>query len=222
MTLEFLSIHPIQLVFSNVYLLETRHGLVLVDAGAPGQHDRILSVLRQIGRDDLKLIFITHAHLDHYGSAAALRHKTGAKIAIHSSDAETMAQGGTDLGQSRGLGRVTSILWPALRYILKPEPVVADLLVEDGQYLDGLGMDARILHTPGHTPGSSCLLFEEGQAFVGDLISTTGKPHVQRNYATDWSAIPGSLVSLAAFRPKRLYPGHGPNLDGAVISSLLS
>jgi glyoxylase-like metal-dependent hydrolase (beta-lactamase superfamily II) len=206
---------------SQAYLLETQQGLVLVDAGAPGQQDKVLAAMRRLSRWDLRIIFITHAHLDHYGSAAAIRNTTGAKVAIHHADANIMAQGETDLGQPRGFGRVIAKLFPFLRSFIKPDPVLADILLEDGDDLSDFGLDARIVHTPGHTPGSASLLYKGRHAFVGDLISTAGKPHVQRNYATDWSQISSSLRNLASFRPEVVYPGHGSKaLDGNVFLSM--
>jgi glyoxylase-like metal-dependent hydrolase (beta-lactamase superfamily II) len=79
---ESLKIHSLQLGPSIAYLIESESGLVLVDAGVPELDKVILAYLKKIGRDDLKLIYITHAHLDHYGSAEALRQATGAQIAF--------------------------------------------------------------------------------------------------------------------------------------------
>ncbi|MCB9150311.1 MAG: MBL fold metallo-hydrolase [Caldilineaceae bacterium] len=64
-------IHPIAIGPINCYLIESAEGLVLVDAGLPLLEQPILNKMAEIGRADLRLIFITHAHIDHYGSAAA-------------------------------------------------------------------------------------------------------------------------------------------------------
>jgi glyoxylase-like metal-dependent hydrolase (beta-lactamase superfamily II) len=65
------------------------------------------------------------------------------------------------------------------------------------------------LHSPGHTPGSSTLILDKGIAFAGDLVSSTGTPHVQRYFAHDWPALESSLKDLQAERPHLVYPGHG-------------
>ena len=182
---------------------------MLVDAGLPRHEQSVLRRMRALGRDDLRLIFITHAHLDHYGSAAALRRLTGAPIAIHRADGDAMAGGETLLGSVRGRGRLLQALLPLFEPYLRPEPTLADFLLDNGEDLRAYGLDAAVLHMPGHTPGSSCLLVEGRLAFVGDLLSTTGRPHVQRFFADDWSLIPEGLARLQALRLEWVYVGHG-------------
>lgn len=215
-------IHTLKMGFSSLaYLVESESGLVLVDAGAPGDERRVLERMKAIGRDDLRLIFITHGHLDHYGCAGPLRRQTGAPIAIHHADAEAMAQGETRLGSARGRGRFLYAVMPLVEPFLRPEPTPADLLLDDGQELKEFGLDARLLHTPGHTVGSSCLLVEERLAFAGDLLTTTGPPRLQRFYAQDWSLLPKSLGRLQALKPEWVYPGHGRHpLSGADLQKL--
>ena len=202
-------VHSIPVRMARAYLIESEAGLVLVDTGAPHSEQRVLQKMRALGRDDLRLIFITHAHLDHYGSAAALRRLTGAPIAVHRADGEAMGRGETPLGSVRGRGRLGQALLPLLEPWARPEPTKADHLFDDGDDLRAYGLEAVVVHTPGHTPGSSCLFVEGRLAFVGDLVSETGRPHVQRFYADDWKLIPASLARLQALRPERVFAGHG-------------
>lgn len=196
--------------------------MYLVDAGAPGSEDIVLRHMHSLGRDDLRLIFITHAHLDHYGSAAALRRETGAPVAIHRADADAMQKGETPLGTVRGSGKLVKHFLPLVDRILPLEPLEPDLVLEDGDHLQALGLDAALLHLPGHTPGSSALMVDGGDAFVGDLLSTNGKPHLQRYYADNWSQIPHSLARLVEQHPSWVYPGHGARpLPGAELETLL-
>ena len=207
-----LRIHKIKLRMSLAYLVESDSGLVLVDAGLRGEEKRILAAMSPINRQDLKLIYITHAHLDHYGSAAAIRRETGAPIAVHRADGPAMVAGETRLGQARGQGRILAACLPLVHPLLRPEPAEADILLEDGQRLDDYGLDGRALHTPGHTLGSTCLVVEERLAFSGDLVTSTGGPHVQRAFAEDWAEIPNSVRRLQAVKPEWVYPGHGRHL----------
>lgn len=206
---------------STAYLVESETGLILVDAGCPHCERAVLRRMRALGRDSLRLIFITHAHLDHYGSAAALRRLTGVPIAIHRADGDAMAQGKTPIGSARGHGR---LMWALLRLFepyMRPDPTPPDLLLNDGDDLRLYGIDAAVLHTPGHTPGSSSLVVEGRIAFVGDLLSTSIHPRVQRTYAHDWSLIPHSLARLQALRPEWAYAGHGRHpLNGAALQRL--
>jgi glyoxylase-like metal-dependent hydrolase (beta-lactamase superfamily II) len=216
-----LKVHIIQAGLGCTHLLEYDSGLVLVDAGSRGNERKILRCIRSLGRDDLRLIFITHAHLDHYGSAVALRRLTGAPIAIHRADAGAMRRAESPLGSVRGRGKLVLVLLHLFRTFLAPEPTPADILLDEGEDLSSFGLDAVVVHTPGHTPGSSSLLVEKRLAFVGDLLSTSGHPHVQRFYATDWSLIQASLARIQALKPEWVYTGHGFRpMSGKVLQGL--
>lgn len=216
-----LRVHRISMGMAQAYLIETEEGLLLVDAGSKGFEQRVLKLMHSLGRNDLCLIFISHAHLDHYGSAAALRRLTGATVAIHGLDARIMSLGETPLGSARGRGWLMKSLFPFLLRFFRLEPTPPDRLLEDGESLAGFGLNASIIHLPGHTPGSACLLVEDHLSFVGDLLSTNGRPHVQRYYAHDWSLISSSLARLQALQPEWIYPGHGSRpLDGQAFQKL--
>lgn len=214
-------IHRLALRLSLAYIIESDSGVVLVDAGIKGEEQKILRRITEVSKGDLRLIFITHAHLDHYGSAAALKRITGAPIAIHQLDEEAMALGETRLGSARNFGRVLAPLLPVVHPLIGPEPAKADLIVEDGDFLGDYGLDARVLFTPGHTNGSCCLIVDERLAFVGDLVTNTGKPHLQRAFAQDWPSLATSFNKLRAMKPDWLYPGHGPKpMRGVELENL--
>ena len=216
-----LQVHTLALRMANAYLLEFPSGLLLVDTGAPGSARIVLRSMQEIERDDLRLIYITHAHYDHYGSAAELRRLTGASLAVHPGDAAAMAAGLSPLGSARGRGRPVQAFTRLFSPWLRLTPAPPDLSLAGGQDLASLGFPATIIHTPGHTPGSSCLLVMDRLAFVGDLLSTSRRPHLQRYYASDWNQLPGSLARLQALHPELVYPGHGNHpLDGASLQRL--
>ena len=203
-----MKVHPISCGFGYAFLLEYSHGLFLIDSGSPGQENKVLAKMNELGRKDLKLIWITHAHYDHYGSAAALRNLSGACIGVHADDAEDMGTGQSPLGTSRLYG----FIYPPAQKILnqvRPLPAtMADFTCTGGQTLEQYGLEASILHTPGHTPGHTCLQLEDGIVFSGDLISQFLRPGLQRLLATDWEQIPQSLDVLQSARPPWIYTGH--------------
>ena len=206
---------------SLAYLIENDAGLVLVDAGLRGEEKKVLKKMQALERDDLRLIFITHAHLDHYGSAAALKRMTGAPIAVHREDEEAMALGETRIGSARSLGRVMVATLPLVHPLLRPEPASADFIYDDGDGLEAFGLEATVLHTPGHTAGSSCLIMQDRLAFAGDLVTNNGRPMLQRFFAQDWSSLTDSLERLKAQEPEWIYPGHGRDpMKGSELQSL--
>lgn len=208
-----MTVHGIKAGLAWCHLVEGDGGLVLVDAGSRGHADRILKHVHALGKP-LRLIFVTHAHLDHYGCAAAVRRATGAVIAIHGADADDMARGVTNVGTVRLWGHLTKRVLPLIERVAGPEPVEADVTVEEGDDLTRWGLDARVIHTPGHTPGSCTLLTGDSVAFVGDLVSPMLFPHPQMLYAVDWTRLADSLRRVQALSPRRVYCGHG----GAAMS----
>jgi len=202
-------IHPLPAGLAIAFLIESPQGLYLVDSGSPRTGQVVLRKLRELGRSDLKLIFITHAHFDHYGSAAELRRQTGAPIAAHPADAQAMSLGLSPLGTTRAHGFLLRLSLPVALRLQPVEPTLCDIPMEDGETLERFGLDAYVLHTPGHTPGHCCLIVERNTAFVGDLISRQPRPGLQRLAATHWDLLSNSLAQLQAARPDWIYTGHG-------------
>jgi len=199
-------VHSLSLFMSQAYLIETPDGLVLVDCGIRGEHTAILRAMKRLGRDDLKLILITHAHPDHCGSAAALKRLTGAPVAVHHLDAEVLALGRCQL---RGPNRLKVYFTNMAIPLISPPALQADIVVNDGDTIEQFGLPGTILHTPGHTPGSCCLLLDRKIAIVGDLISTKGTVHIQRAFIDDWQQLTNSYIRLRDLNLETVYPGHG-------------
>jgi glyoxylase-like metal-dependent hydrolase (beta-lactamase superfamily II) len=193
---------------SVAHLVETELACTLVDAGIPGTERAILRRMRKIGREDLKLVFVTHAHIDHYGSAAALRRLTGAALAVHRADAEALARGDSPIGSARGFGRVVLGLMRWGGKVPRVEATPADLILADGDPLDLSGSSATVLHTPGHTDGSSCLIVDGRLAFAGDLLAGGARLRLQSTFATDWALLPTSLWRLQGVSPELVYTSH--------------
>jgi glyoxylase-like metal-dependent hydrolase (beta-lactamase superfamily II) len=145
---------------ANSYLVGIEEGLVVVDTGIPGNAKRILELVSGLGRkpSDVRCIVLTHADIDHAGSAAVLKELTGAQLAVHELDAPVVA------GETRPQkgGWVMASLFKLLGF----RPAEVDILLRDGDEIGGL----RVLHTPGHTRGSITLRREDGVVFCGDAL----------------------------------------------------
>jgi len=130
-------------------------------------------------------------------------------VAVHHLDAPAMRKGETALGSARGRGKLLELFFPLVVRLSNLEPAVPDILVDDQQELSNYGFPAQVIHTPGHTPGSSTFWVGEQFAFVGDLVTNTRKVSVQQYFATDWSQLQPSVVRLGSLNPDLTYPGHG-------------
>ena len=132
--------------------LESKEAII-VDPG-----DEITGILVRLARHQLTLkqIIITHAHIDHIGGAAQLKRITGAPVLFHQQDLPLLAM--LD-AQAAWLDMQT------------PEKVTLDQSAEDGLSTGIPGLEAQVIHTPGHTPGSICLLFPKQELLLaGDTL----------------------------------------------------
>jgi hydroxyacylglutathione hydrolase len=155
---------------ANMFLL-LDNSVTLVDTGLRGRSANILNEVRKLGYkpSDVAHIIITHHHADHTGSLAELKNVTGAKVMAHPADAPyidgTLPQPGP--ARPKWLSKMLS----PCNNIWASTPAEVDRLLNDGDELPLLG-GIKILHTPGHTPGSICLFIpQEKLVIVGDLLT---------------------------------------------------
>ena len=195
---------------------------VLVDTGCAGEEERILRGLRRFNLEPerIALLLHTHGHLDHAGSTRALQSRLRVPAAVHPADAPKMRAGDSrPLVPLRFSSRVLSLF-------LDPcfPPVEPDLLVEEGYSLAEFGLSATVLHTPGHTPGSISILFDDGRAIAGDLMMGGSLGGSLRPfdpgyhyYAEDLAALRRSIRKLLDRGAKTIYLGHGGPLEAGRV-----
>lgn len=187
--------------YKNGYVLaceDTREG-VLVDPG-----DEVGQLLRVVADERLAIlaILLTHAHVDHVSGVAKAKAATGAPIWLHRADLpiyERAVEQGALFG-----------------FDVEPPPPVDrfyDLLAPIGFG----ALAARVLHTPGHTPGGVCLLVGPAGGAGTDLLSgdtlfagSIGRTDLPGG---DYDTLMESIRSVLLVLPDDLAvrPGHGPS-----------
>ncbi len=195
---------------------------VLVDTGSAGEEERILRGMRRFNLEPerLALLLHTHGHTDHAGSTLALKQRLRLPAAVHTADAPKMRAGDSGpLIPLRFSGRILSLFLDPRFPAVEP-----DLLIEEGYSLVEFGLPATVLHTPGHTPGSISILFEDGRAIAGDLMmggSLGGAIHPldpgYHYFAEDLTELRSSIRKLLDRGAKTIYLGHGGPLEATCV-----
>jgi len=181
----------------------------IIDAGNPGDERNILRALKSSGipREKVSVIVITHAHIDHCGSVHALKAALNVPVLAGWPDADYMEKGENlpvmNIQDKNDLQRA-----PGSKF----EGVKADVIVTEDMSLDGYGIDALVLKTPGHTDGSISVLASNGDCVTGDLLASlySGKPEV----------IEKSLKNLTGHGAKRFFPAHAASVEAASILNI--
>ncbi len=214
----------------NSYLVEEAGGVTVVDAGLPGYWRYLPNELAAMGRslDDVRAVVLTHGDTDHVGFAERLRER-GVPVFVHELDA-ARARGEVKKPNS-GWGPVKVgpllgfLVYIGLRGGLRVPPLIEVVTFGDGVTLDVPGAP-RIVHLPGHTPGSVAVHVPAVDAvFVGDTMTTrsvlTGEvgPRLAP-FTLDPGQALASLAKLDGIEATWVLPGHGQPWHGGLQPAL--
>ena len=209
------SIHSKRLGINFCYLIKAE-GWIMFDTGPAFAVPEIIKWFKSIPLDpaDLQLIILSHAHFDHAGAASDLKKLTGAKIAVHAADRECFEAGEAVMPTPvTNWGKVSKKMMKPAMPMFKFDGSPVDLIITDeGLSLEEYGIPGRIIHTPGHTPGSISLLLDNGDAFVGCMTHNAPPFRLYPNhpiYAEDLDQLWKSWRLMIDQGAKKIYPGHG-------------
>jgi len=208
---------PYKLGSVNCYLVETKTGYILIDTGGSNKRTGLEKELESAGCQpgNLKLIVLTHGDFDHAGNAAYLRKKFGAKTAMHYGDSGMVERGNMFLNREKS-NILIRILAPILFGFGKSERFKPDLYLKDGDGLAEYGLDAKVLHIPGHSKGSIGILTSDGDLFCGDLFENIDKPALN-SIMDDPATANTSIEKLKSLKINSVYPGHGESFPMEVF-----
>lgn len=181
---------------TNCYIVEDEESkeTMVIDPG--GEAEKIIDMLDTLGIDKLKYIYLTHCHGDHFGAILEVKAKKGGKVLIHRDDAEGLYNPEISLTYYIGMADIE---------------LEADSRVDEGDIIHLGNLEFKVIHTPGHTKGGTCLYCkEEGLLFSGDTLfkGTWGRTDLPTSSFPD---IIESITKKLTILPDDtiVYPGHG-------------
>lgn len=180
---------------TNCYIIqdEKTKETMVIDPG--GEADKIIEML-EILQAKLKYIYLTHCHADHIGAVNEVQEKCGGTILIHRIDAENLNNDAVTLATYVGIPEIE---------------LQADSRIDDGDLIHIGNLEFKVIHTPGHTAGSTSLyLAEHKLLFSGDTLfrGAWGRTDVP---TASFEAIIASITNKLIILPDNtiVYPGHG-------------
>ena len=171
---------PLGAYQTNTYIVENGGHCVIIDAGYHPE-----TILRFLNDHDLTAdaILLTHGHFDHVGAVRDLAAELGCPVYLHEKEL-------------------------SMPPMMTAGPLYYTHTYGEGDHLTFAGIRFRVLHTPGHTPGSVCLMAED-HLFSGDTLfaGSCGRTDFPGG---DWATIRKSLDRLSGMTEDLLvHPGHG-------------
>lgn len=180
---------------TNCYVIDntqTKEAIVVDPSDQP------VKIEQYLNENDLvcKAILLTHGHFDHIMATNELAKRTNAPVYAHKNEVELLNNPALNLSSRYG------------GYTVTP-----DVLLEDQQELNLIGMKIKVIHTPGHTSGGVCFHFEDfDEMIAGDTLFYEDIGRYDLPTGDGNTLIASIKEKLLPLNPEiRVYPGHGPS-----------
>ncbi|WP_458319061.1 MBL fold metallo-hydrolase [Mycolicibacterium brisbanense] len=227
-------VHIAQTDLVNWTLVTDADGVMLIDAGYPGQRDAVLDSVRQLGFgvDDIRAILLTHAHVDHFGSAIWFAKTHGTPVFCH---ADEVGHTKREYLEQASPADVVKHTWQP-RWLKWTAALIANGGLDHSgiptaaaltpDVASGLPGAPVAVPTPGHT-GGHCSYIVDGVLVGGDAL-VTGHPLIPRPgpqllpalFNHDEAGCLRSLEALGRLDTDVLVPGHGPVWRGPIAEAV--
>ena len=168
--------------FVYVYIICGKQ-ICLIDSGTKSSEKEIFGYLERLGRrpDEISLLILTHSHPDHIGAAQAVQRASGCSVAAHAAERAWIEDANLQF-EKRPI--------PGFHSLVEGSVHVDRILEENDIVNVGDSLNLKVLHTPGHSPGSiSLYLDREGALFSADAIPIEGEMPIWEDPAASIKSI---------------------------------
>lgn len=191
----------------NVYAVESRGEILLIDSGLDPDPSRILQNLAADGLNPsaIRGLLLTHVHPDHAGGLPALQ-KQGIPVLCGNLSARILREGLSTFYPLHTLPES-----PFRTFFEGTPRAAADRILEDGESVPVGDLSLQMIAVPAHSPDSVCYLLrmgEEAHLFTGDTLFYPGHINYFSSVLSQADGYPEVIRRLAAISPDGLYPGH--------------
>lgn len=225
----------LDLGITKVYLIQCTEGFLLVDTGYEKDYNRFLYQLKKnnIKKSEIKYLFLTHHHDDHVGFAQKLKEELKIPLIVHKKAVQLLKTG--DSGNTeknfpinKRIGFIMSLYMIMHKDFKFPSVYISDtdIVIEkdDNHLLNKIGINGKILYTPGHSSDSMTIILGSGEAICGDVamnfLGFAGIKH-RPIYLTNRQNVYRSWEKILGNGAKTILPSHGNPFSAEKLSYYL-
>jgi len=202
-------IYKKRIYYFNMYVIKGKDGDILIDTGFLCMKRKLKKWLDQF---NIKLILLTHAHVDHIWNVSYIKKLYNCKVAISNLDVKNIDNSKIHSKPSNEKHRsYTKLMNFGMRKFVANDFDV-DYLLNDNDIIDKFNLKIKVVSLPGHTEGSVGYLFNNN-IFCGDVL-VNRKNYVEIAYQNqDNDLAKNSVMKLFDLKPNNIYVGHDKKID---------
>lgn len=190
--------------YCNLYVIKGKNGDILIDTGFIGRKKYLK---RWLDNFNIKLIILTHAHVDHVWNAAYIKKQYNCQIAIGKEDFDNLDNSKIHSKPSNKCYRLWTKLMNFGMRTFVPKYFDVDMLLRDNQIIKRYGITLKITYLPGHTNGSIGIIYKN-YLFAGDaLVNRKRKPQLAYQNQDNEKAT-STYQKILNISPDLIFLGH--------------
>ena len=197
-------------LYFNLYVIKGKNGDILIDTGFIGIRKELKKWLDNF---NIKLVILTHAHVDHIWNAAYIKDLYNCKIALSEADIGNLDNSKIKSTPSKDCYKNWTKLmnWGMKKFI--PEKINIDISLKDNQIINKYGVKLKIISLPGHTDGSIGISYKN-YLFAGDsLVNRKKHPEIAYQNQNNEKA-KESYMKISILDPDIIFVGHDKEIKG--------